>query len=71
MYPCKRCLEKNWRFQFDDATRTITATCKHCEAEASFPARKQKGSRPPRYYSDRQQDAYRQQDPGDDGRVPW
>lgn len=71
MYPCNQCLEKNWRFQFEDATRTITATCNYCGAEVSFPAKKRRHSKPPRYHRDRQTDAYRHQEPGDDGIPPW
>jgi hypothetical protein len=43
MRPCDRCLENNWSYQFDDATRVVTATCKFCDNEVSFAAKKRKG----------------------------
>lgn len=45
MRPCSKCLENQWKFSFDDATRIVTATCKYCDSEVSFPA-KSKHSRP-------------------------
>jgi hypothetical protein len=43
MLPCTKCLERNWRFSFDDKTRMVTAVCINCEAEVSFAAKQRKG----------------------------
>lgn len=38
MYPCKKCLENNWKFKKED-DGTITAICNNCGYQVSFPAR--------------------------------
>jgi PHP family Zn ribbon phosphoesterase len=39
MYPCTKCLERNWKFELPDR-ETVRATCQNCGYEAEFPSRK-------------------------------
>lgn len=41
MYPCTKCLERNWKFELPDR-ETVRATCQNCGHEAEFASRKQK-----------------------------
>ena len=41
MKPCERCLEKNWRYEFNEGL--VTATCQNCGSEVQFEARKKTG----------------------------
>ena len=45
MRPCIVCLERNWKYLFEDETGRVLATCQYCGAEVSWLARK-KSSRP-------------------------
>jgi hypothetical protein len=42
MSPCKKCLENNWRYSFDDDTGMVIAICNNCEYEVSFLSRRAK-----------------------------
>lgn len=66
MNPCRNCLENNWSF-YTEGDGVIIATCKNCEAEVSFLKKPSKNPKKPGTPTD----AYKHQDPDDDGLPPW
>ncbi len=71
MSPCSKCLESQWKYEFNEGI--VTATCGYCENQVSFMARskrKSSGLRPA-WVGAGPTDAYKSQDPNDNGVAPW
>jgi len=42
MYPCKQCSSNDWKFEYQDKTGTVKATCKKCKVVVQFLTRRQR-----------------------------